>query len=90
MRDGDTGEVGGDGCGEDLITVAQHHQKIRAVGGEIIGKGAQGRAGGAGHTGLAVILQRFSIDLLFLLSDRPDLYQHSLVHRAGVSADILS
>ena len=58
MRDGDTGEVGGDGCGEDLITVAQHHQKIRAVGGEIIGKGAQGRAGGAGHTGLAVILQR--------------------------------
>ena len=58
MRDGDTGKVGGDGCGEDLITVSQHHQKIGTVGGEIVGKGAQGRAGGPGHTGLAVIVQR--------------------------------
>lgn len=57
MRDGDAGKVGGDGCGEDLITVPQHHQKVGTVGGEIVGKGAQGRAGGAGHTGLAVIAQ---------------------------------
>ena len=58
MRDGDPGEVGGDDCGEDLIAVAQHHQKVGTAGGEIIGKGAQGRAGGAGHTGLAVVVQR--------------------------------
>ena len=58
MRDGDTGKVRGDGCGEDLITIPQHHQKIGTAGGEIVGKGAQGRAGGAGHTGLAVIVQR--------------------------------
>lgn len=44
MRDGNAGKVGGDGCSEDLITVPQHHQKIGTAGGEIIGKGAQGRA----------------------------------------------
>ena len=58
MRDGNAGKVGGDDCGKDLIAIPQHHQKVGTVGGEIVGKGAQGRAGSAGHTGLTVIVQR--------------------------------